>query len=225
MELTYFYLFPIAIGIAWLANGAGIGGATFFSPLFILALALEPRVAIGAALTTEVFGFASGVIAHSRAGTIDWKVAKLLATVSIPAAVAGSLIAGAAPADLLKVVLGLGLLVIAIAFLRHHDPEEEDEAIARGEGVTKPSVQRRVVARDGQILEYELCRRNEGRWAAGVGGVFVGLISTGLGELNSYALVRRCRIPTRVVVATSVVVVAVTALAASRAHSRAHPGT
>ena len=38
MELTYWYLFPIAIGIAWIANGAGIGGATFFSPLFILAL-------------------------------------------------------------------------------------------------------------------------------------------------------------------------------------------
>lgn len=51
MEFTYWYLFPIAIVIAAVANGAGIGGATFFSPLFILALHLEPRVAIGAALT------------------------------------------------------------------------------------------------------------------------------------------------------------------------------
>ena len=72
MEFTYWYLFPIAIVIATVANGAGIGGATFFAPLFILALHLEPRVAIGAALTTEVFGFASGVIAHTRARTIDW---------------------------------------------------------------------------------------------------------------------------------------------------------
>jgi uncharacterized membrane protein YfcA len=46
----------------------------------------------------------------------------------------------------------------------------------------------------------------------------VGLISTGLGELNSYTLVMRCRIPTRVAVATSVVVVAATALAASVTH-------
>ncbi len=44
------------------------------------------------------------------------------------------------------------------------------------------------------------------------------MISTGLGELNSYALVMRCRIPTRVTVAISVVVVAVTALAAGVTH-------
>ena len=44
------------------------------------------------------------------------------------------------------------------------------------------------------------------------------LISTGLGELNTYALVKRCRVPSRVTVATSVVVVAVTGLAASVVH-------
>jgi uncharacterized membrane protein YfcA len=42
MEFTYWFLLPIAVVIAAIANGAGIGGATFFSPLFILALGLEP---------------------------------------------------------------------------------------------------------------------------------------------------------------------------------------
>jgi uncharacterized membrane protein YfcA len=51
-----------------------------------------------------------------------------------------------------------------------------------------------------------------------VGGAFVGLISTGLGEFNTYALVKRCRVPSRATVATGVVVVAVTALAASATH-------
>jgi uncharacterized membrane protein YfcA len=91
-------------------------------------------------------------------------------------------------------------------------------AISRGEGVVQPSTSRRIVTRDGETLDYELCRHNEGRWFAGVGGTFVGLISTGLGELNNYALVIRCRIPTRVTVATSAAVVAVTALAASVTH-------
>ena len=53
---------------------------------------------------------------------------------------------------------------------------------------------------------------------AGIGGMFVGLVSTGLGELNSYALIMRCRIPSRIGVSTSVVVVAVTALAAGFTH-------
>ena len=124
MDLTYWYLFPIAIGIAFLANGAGIGGATFFTPLFILVLGLEPQVAVGVALITEVFGFASGVSAHARARTIDWKVARMLAVVSVPAAIVGSLVAGYLPADLLKLLLGIGLLAIAAVFIRHHTVQE-----------------------------------------------------------------------------------------------------
>ena len=53
---------------------------------------------------------------------------------------------------------------------------------------------------------------------SGVGGLFVGLISTGLGELNGFFLLRRCRVPSKVSVATSVFVVAVTALSASIGH-------
>lgn len=131
---------------------------------------------------------------------------------------AGSLLGGFISAELLKFVLGLGLMLIALAFIRHTDGHEHDAAIDRGEGVVEPSVARRIVTRDGETIDYELCRRNEGRSFAGLGGVFVGLISTGLGELNSYALVIRCRIPTRVTVATSVVVVALTALSASVTH-------
>ena len=218
MELTYWFLLPIAVVIAAIANGAGIGGATFFSPLFILVLGLEPQVAIGVALITEVFGFASGVTAHARARTIDWKVARMLAIVSIPTAVIGSLLAGSISPDLLKMTLGLGLAVIAFTFIRHRDHESEDAAISRGENLAHPAVHRVVITRQGERIEYQLCRRNEGRWFAGLGGLFVGLISTGLGELNSYALVMRCRIPTRVTVAISVVVVAVTALAAGVTH-------
>jgi len=218
VDLTYWFLLPISVVIAAVANGAGIGGATFFSPLFILALGLEPEVAIGVALITEVFGFASGVVAHARARTIDWKLARLLAMASIPAAIIGSLVARYIPPEILKAVLGLGLLAIAIAFLRHRDSDREDDAIARGDGVVQPAVTRVIETRSGEVIEYQLCRRNEGVWFAGLGGMFVGLISTGLGELNSYALVVRCRIPTRISVATSVVTVAVTALAAGATH-------
>ncbi|MFQ5948921.1 MAG: sulfite exporter TauE/SafE family protein, partial [Acidimicrobiia bacterium] len=71
MDFTYWYLLPVAVVIAGVANGAGIGGATFFSPLFVLALGLEPQVAIGTALVTEVFGFGSGLVAHAGQGAID----------------------------------------------------------------------------------------------------------------------------------------------------------
>lgn len=218
MDLTYWYMFPISIVIAAVANGAGVGGATFFSPLFVLVLRLQPQVAIGTALITEVFGFASGVTAHARAKTIDWRLAGVLLVAAVPAAIVGSLLGGVVSASLLKVLLGVGLLGVAAAFIRHHVAEVEDAAIARGEGVVEPSVSRVVTTRDGAVYEYKLCRRTEGRVFAAVGGLFLGLISTGLGEADSYALVKRCRVPTRVSVATGVVVVAVTALVASVTH-------
>jgi hypothetical protein len=40
-------MFPVAIIIATTAMASGVGGATFFSPLFMLALGLPPEVAIG----------------------------------------------------------------------------------------------------------------------------------------------------------------------------------
>lgn len=49
MELTldYWYLFPISLVVATIAMATGIGGAVFFSPIFLLWLKLEPSVAVG----------------------------------------------------------------------------------------------------------------------------------------------------------------------------------
>jgi uncharacterized membrane protein YfcA len=219
VDLSFWWLFPVAIAIAAVANGAGIGGATFFSPLFVIVLGIEPATAVGIALGTEVFGFTSGVIAHARAGAIDWKMVRLLATVSIPAAIAGSIVAGVAPESLLKGLLAAGLFGIALVFIRHHDPEQEDAEIESGIGVVNPAFSRHIALKNGTEYSYQVCRPAVGRVGAAIGGVFVGLISTGLGEANSFTLVKRCRVPSRVAVAVSVTTVALTAFAASIIHA------
>lgn len=78
MELSFefWYLFPVSIVIATIAMSSGVGGAVFFSPLFMLALKLDPKIAIGSALATEFFGFASGLVAYYKAKLIDFKLAK-----------------------------------------------------------------------------------------------------------------------------------------------------
>ena len=75
-----------------------------------------------------------------------------------------------------------------------------------------------LTTREDETICYTVCNRTEGRMIAGVGGLFIGMISTGLGELNGYLLLQRCRVPSRVAVATSVFVVAITALVASTGH-------
>jgi uncharacterized membrane protein YfcA len=117
---------------------------------------------------------------------IDWKVAGMLMGASIPAAIVGSLVAGYVDATLLKAILGVGLLLIALTFIRHKaDHAEQDASIARGEKVSQPSIARKIVTSDGTTYEYELCRRTEGRTFAGVGGLLVGLISRRLPRSSS----------------------------------------
>lgn len=91
MSLEYWYLFPVSIAVATLAMASGIGGAVFFSPIFLLWLKLEPTVAIGVALVTELFGFSSGLIAYVRAKLIDYRLGAQLLMFSIPGAIVGVL--------------------------------------------------------------------------------------------------------------------------------------
>ncbi len=217
--MQYWYMFPAAVLIATIAMAAGVGGATFFSPLFILALGLPPEVAIGTGLITEVFGFASGLSAYARKRLIDYRLGLALLVVTIPMALLGTLAANWVEPDILKVVLGVGLFAVAISFLRtpeHRDVALLDHAIKQEYGDEKGETC--LITRENEKICYTVCNRTEGRLIAGVGGLFVGLISTGLGELNGFFLLQRCRVPTRVSVATSVFIVALTALAASTGH-------
>ena len=111
-------MFPISILIATTAMASGVEGATFFTPLFILALGLSPEIAIGTGLITEVFGFASGLYAYARKRLIDYKLGVALLTATIPMALLGTWVAGYVSSEFLKVILGGGLLAIAISFLR-----------------------------------------------------------------------------------------------------------
>ena len=219
MTLQYWFMFPIAVLIATIAMASGVGGATFFSPLFILALGLPPEVAIGTGLITEVFGFASGVFAYARKRLIDYRLGLALLMATIPMALLGTWVAGWIDPDILKVVLGVGLFAVALSFLRapeHKDVKRMDAAIEEEYGGEKAETC--LLTAEGEKIHYTVCNRTEGRLIAGVGGLFVGMISTGLGELNGYFLMQRCRVPSKVSVATSVFVVAITALVASGGH-------
>ena len=219
MTLQYWFMFPVGMLIATLAMSAGVGGATFFAPLFILALGLPPEVAIGTGLITEVFGFASGVYAYARKRLIDYQLGLALLMVTVPLALLGTWLANWVSAEILKIILGVGLFAIAISFLRtpgHDEILQLDAAIADEYGGEKAKTS--LVTSEGEKIRYTVCNRTEGRLLSGIGGLFVGMISTGLGEMNGYFLLRRCRVPSRVSAATSVFTVAITALAASAGH-------
>ncbi len=219
MTLEFWYMLPVSTIVATVAMASGVEGATFFAPIFLLGLGLPAEVAIGTGLITEVFGFASGVTAYVRRRLIDYRLARALLVVTVPAAVTGSLIVGYVRPEALEIILGMGLVAVAVTFLRAPDDDETrrlDQSVADDFG--GPDAETCLRAADGEEIRYTVCNKNEGRAFAGLGALFMGMISTGLGELNGYFLLRRCRVPSRVAVATGVLVVAVTALSAASVH-------
>ncbi|MDT8367929.1 MAG: sulfite exporter TauE/SafE family protein [Longimicrobiales bacterium] len=219
MTFEFWFMFPTAILIATIAMASGVEGATFFAPIFLLALGLPAEVAIGTGLITEVFGFASGVGAYVKRRLIDYRLATSLLIVTIPAAIAGSLVVHYINDAVIESVLGMGLVAVAISFLGGPDHDEIarlDAAVRADHG--GESAERCIRTAAGEEIRYTVCNRTEGRLISGVGALFMGMVSTGLGEMNGYFLLRRCRVPSAIAVGTSVLIVAVTVLSAAGVH-------
>ncbi len=219
MTLQYWYMLPLAVVISIIATSSGVGGATFFAPLFILALGIPPEVAIGTALISEVFGFASGLYAYARKRLIDYQLGTAMLVTTIPIALLGTGASGLVEPDILKAILGVGLFAVAANSLRALERkavERMDAAIEEEYGGEKGETC--LVTSEGQELCYTVCNRTEGRLIAAVGALFKGMIATGLGEMDEHFFLERCHVPSAVSVATGVFVVLFTALSASAGH-------
>lgn len=220
MELSfqYWYLFPISILIATLAMSSGIGGAVFFSPIFILLLKLDPSVAIGAALTTEFFGFSSGIFAYLKKRLVDFKLGFNLLLFSLPAAIIGVIYSDALPPVVIKSIFAVGLIFIGSQLFSSLKKEEKQKMDEEIDTEFNENYESCLIDATGKQYKYTICNKNMGRVFASVGGAFVGMISVGLAELQDYHLIARCRVPTPIAVATSVFVVVITVFIASIGH-------
>lgn len=217
MNFEYWYMLPIATVISTIAMASGVEGGTFFAPIFMLALGLPPEVAIGAALITEVFGFSSGLVAYARKKLIDYRLGLTLLTATVPAALVGTWAAGWIDPNLLKIVFSLGLIAIAFSFLRPHEETTPVMAVA-GINTSTQEPETCIITAAGKEHRYTINNPTQGQMVAGLGGVLIGLLSTGLGEVNGFYLLKRCRMPSQVAIATNVFIVAITALVASCGH-------
>ncbi|MEM9056896.1 MAG: sulfite exporter TauE/SafE family protein, partial [Pseudomonadota bacterium] len=129
MDFTlYWFMFPVAIGVATCAMLSGIGGAALFTPIFILvfpllgpAYPLDSTVAaIGTALLTETFGFLSGFVGYRRQRLIDGALVRRYLRISVPVAIAGAFLAQLVADSLLiavyaALVFGLAIVHVAVS--------------------------------------------------------------------------------------------------------------
>jgi len=133
---------------------SGIGGAVFFSPLFIMALKLEPQIAIGSALVTELFGFSSGLLAYLKARLIDFKLAINILMFSVPAAIVGTLYADIFSDIVLKSIFATGLLFIGVQLFSSWRKEEREQQEISRKKAFEESYASELVDRSGRVFRY-----------------------------------------------------------------------
>jgi uncharacterized membrane protein YfcA len=84
LELIY-----IAAGgfVGFIIGLTGVGGGSLMTPILVLGFGITPSIAVGTDLLYAAITKANGVFFHHRNKTIDWKIAGLLASGSIPSSI------------------------------------------------------------------------------------------------------------------------------------------
>lgn len=101
----------------------GVGGGSLMTPLLVMVFGVSPATAIGTDLLYAGITKAGGSVARHKLGSVNWRVAILLAVGSVPAALATTyVLARLSPhsADISKVLtlaLGGALLLSALALV------------------------------------------------------------------------------------------------------------
>jgi len=206
IDPSLWFMFLVGTGIATIAMMAGIGGAVLFAPFFMLVLRLEPLIALGAGLVIEFFGFSSGVVGYWRKREIDFGIVRKIIIFTVPATVAGILLGKAVPAFSLQILLTLLLFYLAYQFLfTGKECVPKDPRCTGVSGISGISGESLVA---GTI-----------KFTSSIGGLLVGMISAGLGEINELNFLKRMRLPVPTASATSVFLVAMSASVGSLFHA------
>lgn len=248
MDLTlYWFMFPVSIMVATTAMMSGIGGAAFFTPIFLVIFpllgpeyAISPVQAVGTALLIETFGFSSGFVGYCRKGLIDFRSALPFIAAAVPVGIAGALLAGEVPGWAITGGYAMLMVVLGAVMLRHHEEVEiplDEGALEEtlegtnwanaGEttrvnpiraGKTPPHT-RTITDRDGQSYTFAIPRLGlGGTLVTAIGALLTGLLSVGIGEVTMPQLAKRNRVPIPVAAATSVLVVIITVALTSFTH-------
>jgi len=194
-DTTYWFMFPIAICVASVAMSTVVGGAMFFSAVFIFILDLPIKLALATAITTQMFGFMSGLYFHSKRGHIDYGFGGRYLLFCIPSAILGVFLVKFINIQMLKV--GVSILVMVAGYNLWKSKKFMD------------------VSTHKTRIERQYYNHGPSQLVAALSSVLFGLTSIGLGEVFGYYMLNKMRVPARVAVSTTVFMIVVTTFVVS----------
>ncbi len=107
--------------VGMLVGITGVGGGSLMTPLLVLLFGVHPATAVGTDLLYAAITKTAGTAVHGMHGRVNWKVVSLLASGSVPAALAMLwIMAGVnreSPAVAHSITLSLGCLLLLTALM------------------------------------------------------------------------------------------------------------
>lgn len=155
----------------------GVGGGALMTPLLVLLFGVAPATAVGTDLVYAAITKSGGTLVHARRGNVDWRIVRLLAAGSLPAAALTLLgIARFAPGGLggatrvITAALGVALLLTAAALLFRR--RLQAWAQSRDAAAVTPARRDRLTVATGAILGALVSLSSVGAGALGVTALF-----------------------------------------------------
>jgi uncharacterized protein len=113
MSFEYWYMFPVSIVIAILANSSGFSGGVLFQPIYNLFMNIPIQNAVATGIATETVGMTSGAIRYLVYRMAELPIFFTMIMLTIPGVVIGNHALMVVNADMLKLILGVIILGIA----------------------------------------------------------------------------------------------------------------
>ena len=121
MDLAFYIFAGFFVGL--LVGLTGVGGGSLMTPILMIFFNVKAVVAVGTDLLYASITKSVGIFAHGKLGNIDWKIVRLLAYGSIPAAIITTLylrysdVASDYTVANIKFWLGIALLLTSLSVL------------------------------------------------------------------------------------------------------------
>lgn len=199
-EYNYLWLPLIGFIIGLTAAMTGGGGGFFFPPVLIVFFNVPAQVAVATSLASTLPICLAGSLGHYRKGNIDLRMGLVFGAAGIFGALLGASITGLMSAETLKNTFGV--YSILLAFIMVINNYNDKKARARGKAIPGG---------------YSLKRTTKGAIYGFAGGLITGTFGTS-GTAPVLAGLFALRLPLKLVVGTSLVVIFINTLSALGAH-------
>jgi uncharacterized protein len=186
MSFEYWYMLPVSILIAILANSSGFSGGVLFQPIFNLVLKIPVQNSIATGIATETLGMTSGAIRYLFYKMVELPVGFMMIIFTIPGIILSKLALSFVNGDLLKLVLGIIIFGVATVQLLN---------------ALKKTFGKKINVSYKNLFPYI--------WIAPIAGLFSATTGTGIAELSQPVFEKGLDIKTKRANATAILVEAV----------------